>query len=300
VAWLIVALVLAPAAALAHGMRTAYVEISELSPGQATVFVRASVPEPSLKVAVAGCTLDGSALRCDGPLLGRALTVEGLGPILSEAVVDVALADGTRRTHLVRPDEPALDIASESVALQYVRLGVKHIATGADHLLFLLLLVLVLKRPRAVILAESAFTLSHSLSFTATALGWIHVSATAAEACIALSLVLVALDIDQPVSAAAGALTALVFGFVHGLGFAGGLREIGLPDHDVAFALLGFGAGVELGQIAFLAIVLFAVHWLSHARPWPKLALAIGYASGALASFWLIQRLVACWHGVSS
>jgi hypothetical protein len=281
-------------------MRTAYVEISELSPGQATVFVRASVPEPSLAVRVAGCTVEGSALRCDGSLAGRAITVDGLGPILSEAVADVVLADGTRRSHLIRADAPTWEIDSGSVALQYVQLGVRHIATGADHLLFLLLLVLVLKRPRAVILAETAFTLSHSLSFTATALGWIHVSAPAAEACIALSLVLVALDVDKPMTALAGAATALVFGFVHGLGFAGGLREIGLPDHDVAQALLGFGAGVELGQVAFLAVVLFAVHWLSHARVWPRLALTTGYAAGSVASFWLIQRLWVCFSGVSS
>ncbi len=230
------------------------------------------------------------------------ISLQGLGPLITETVLDVQLADGRRAEHLLRSDTPSWEIPLRDdgafIAWQYVRLGIAHIASGADHLLFLLLLVLTLKKPRAVILAETAFTLSHSLSFTATALGWVRVSPAATEACIALSLVLVALDLgDKAMPAWRGAGLALTFGLVHGLGFAGGLREIGLPEQHVPQALLGFGAGVELGQIAFLALALAAVHFLSRAASWPRVALALGYGAGSIASFWLIQRLWVCFEG---
>src|ERR1019366_3355702 len=182
---------------------------------------------------------------------------------VSDVVVWATFADGTTSSHIVKTGEPTFELRSGAsgwtVVRQYVRLGVVHILTGYDHLLFLLLLVLLLRRVRSVLLAETAFTLSHSLSFSATALGWVHVSSTAAEACIALSLVLLAADVrirGTPAPAWRGARMAFVFGLVHGLGFAGGLREIGLPERAVAPALVSFGAGVELGQVAFLAVAL--------------------------------------------
>jgi hypothetical protein len=144
--------------------------------------------------------------------------------------------------------------------------------------------------------AESAFTVSHSVSFAATALGWIRVSPTAAEACIALSLVLLALDLGRGAipSVRKGAGTAFVFGLVHGLGFAGGLREVGLPDHEVSVALLGFATGIEIGQVTFLAGVLIAVSWIER-RPqlrWVESGLAT--LIGGISSYWLIDRLLLC------
>jgi hypothetical protein len=178
-----------------------------------------------------------------------------------------------------------------------MRLGVVHIGTGDDHLLFLLLLVLLLRSARSVLLAETAFTLSHSVSFSATALGWIHVSSAGAEACIALSLVLLAAEIEPrgpPADAWRGARLALVFGLVHGLGFAGGLREIGLPERAIAAALVSFGAGVELGQVAFLALLLGGLHLMRDARMLPRLRWAAVYGAGSISAFWLIERTAVC------
>jgi hypothetical protein len=174
-----------------------------------------------------------------------------------------------------------------------------HIATGADHLLFLALLVLVLRRVRAVLLAETAFTVSHSLAFSATALGWIHVRPAPVEACIALSLVLLALDVrgdgaTPTRSAWRGAATALVFGLVHGLGFAGGLREAGLPDAHAAVALLGFGLGIEVGQVVFLGVVLALVAAASRTRSFARLVGVATVSAGGLAMSWLVERLVIC------
>jgi len=301
------------APAMAHGMRTGYVEIVEVQSGRATVHLRLSAPDASLGFdAEPGCTLDPTGdspslfdrawlLDCPGGVTGHALSIHGLGPVVSDVVVWTSFADGTSSSRIVKTGGPRFAMRSDAsgwtVVGQYVRLGVVHILTGYDHLLFLLLLVLLLRRARSVLLAETAFTLSHSISFSATALGWIHVSSVAAEACIALSLVLLAADVrvrGASPSVGKGALMALVFGSVHGLGFAGGLREIGLPEHAIAPALVSFGGGVELGQVAFLALVLAGLYLVRHASQLPRLKLVAVYAAGSLSAYWLIERTMVC------
>src|SRR5205809_535397 len=159
--------------------------------------------------------------------VARALAALVLLPALSHA-------PGMRTAYLQLTEGAGGSVVAPwtAVAVDYVRLGIAHILHGADHLLFLLALVLYVRRPRAVLVTETAFTLSHSLSFSAVALGWVHVFAPTAEACIALSLVLVALDVGRAHAerdaARQGAAIALVFGLVHGLGFAGALSEVGL------------------------------------------------------------------------
>ena len=161
--------------------------------------VRAQVPVTGLRiVAESPCLLEATteggaaaqALVCPGSVAGAALRIEGLGAILAEAVVFARLADGTSASTLATRDHPACSLPTAAaswleVARRYVGLGVKHIATGFDHLLFLVGLVVALRRVRAVLLAETAFTLSHSISFSASALGWVRVSPPAVEACIA-------------------------------------------------------------------------------------------------------------------
>jgi hydrogenase/urease accessory protein HupE len=308
----ILASLMGPASAAAHGMRTAYLEIVETSPSAVVATLKLTVADPLVSPRFPeGCTVetaDTSAntrsyvLGCDGPLAGRAIGIEGLGPILTEAVVRVSLHDGASASTVLTAERPSLLIprrmSALAVARQYVRLGIEHILTGPDHLLFLLALVLYLKRWRAVLAAETAFTVSHSISFSATALGLVHVASAAAEACIALSLLLLAAEVvrfrDETPSAASGALSALIFGLVHGLGFAGGLGEIGVPDDAVSVTLTGFGLGVEIGQIAFLAVVLLAVAGIKRLVPRPHLGLTGGYGVGVAGAFWLIERLWVC------
>ncbi len=314
--------------AMAHGTRSVTVELTEMAPGRAAVHVRAARPDDVALVTFdAPCTTtsgeeEGDAVTivsCPSGLAGERMTVAGLGPIVSEAIVVATLASGERVSKVLTADGPSLTLpraqTRAALASSYVRLGVVHILTGGDHLLFLLALVLLLKKPRAILLAESAFTLSHSLSFSATALGILRVSAPAAEAAIALSLVLVALDVgkvDVDRSATKGAALAFVFGLVHGLGFAGGLAEIGLPDHDASFALLGFAGGVELGQIAFLAVLIgvlaaldlrpFQSRFVAFRRLHPLLArtsldATLALLIGGVASSWLIERTSVCLSG---
>lgn len=299
----------------AHGMRTAYLELLEGADGSVLVTWKTTVPAPGVSPSLGDAcpSIDDAShgiaggmhtftVRCDGGLGGRRVAVAGLGPVLTEAVVRVLRADGTVLSHVVTPDAPAWVVpAAQSwlgVGRDYVRLGLQHILTGADHLLFLLALVLYVRRPRDVFVTETAFTVSHSASYSATALGWVHVFAPAAEACIALSLVLVALDVGDPDAerraAWQGPLIALVFGLVHGLGFAGALSEVGLPDHAVASALLGFGLGVEMGQVAFLVAVMLGISLMSRLAPPKTMALAGSYLVGVTGTYWLLQRLWIC------
>ena len=309
----LLAVLLFASAAQAHGTRSVSVDVTEVTPGKAVVHLRSSTAADLVAtraVFSAPCRAapgeqDGDAVtmvECPGSLAGSRIAIEGLGPILSEAILVVSLHDGQQLSRVLTAVEPSFVLPAEqtrlAVARSYVRLGVVHILTGYDHLLFLLALVLLLRRPRAMLLAETAFTISHSLSFGATALGFVRVSPPAAEAAIALSLVLVALDIGRTpergnASERQGALMAFAFGLVHGLGFAGGLREIGLPDVHVSLALAGFASGVEIGQVAFLVVPLLALHVASRCLAPSRVEVGVrgGYLLiGGVASYWLIER----------
>jgi len=175
--------------------------------------VRTQLPDDQIGVGISGpCTAEalGDAptlaqgshslrVECPGPVAGALLSISGLGPIVSEAIVLYSFADGRTGSAVLRAAAPTLRLPATAsrldVAQSYVGSGVAHILAGYDHLLFLLLLVFNLRRVRSVLLAETAFTVSHSISFSATALGVVHVSPAAAEACIALSLVLMALGL---------------------------------------------------------------------------------------------------------
>jgi hypothetical protein len=318
VALFALALTLVALPARAHGMRSAYLEIVEDPSGSGVlVRLRTAVPAPDVAPRMpAGCArgegraaartdsgdVKSATWTCARPLAGERVGVDGLGGAVTDGVVLVTLRDGRSVARAVTPAEPDFVVPAASSGAQtakgYVRLGLEHIATGADHLIFLVLLVILVRRPRAVLLAETAFTISHTASFSATALGLVRVPAAAAEACIAFSLVLLALDASrakpEPASAKRTAALAFLFGLVHGLGFAGGLREIGLPDDHAAAALAGFGAGVEMGQLAVVLVALAAVHATARLRFAPRAFSALAWGAGALASFWLVQRLAVC------
>lgn len=290
----------------AHGMRTAYVELRERrdSTDKVDVILRTGASYGSIRVVMPeGCTPHAPAVyTCARPLAGSTVRIEGLGPIVADAVVIASLRDGTSVSTLVRPNNASFVLpaprTSESSALlffRYIRAGFFHVLAGADHLLFLAALVVALRRFRAVVLAESAFTVSHSLAFSAAALGAIHVPARVAEAAIALSLVLIAIDLHRTrrtMNASAGARTAFVFGAVHGLGFAGGLQELGVPREAILPALIGFAGGVELAQIVFL-IACFSMLGIArriHTSSHRTITNLTGFAVGVTGVFWLIDR----------
>jgi hydrogenase/urease accessory protein HupE len=188
---------------------------------------------------------------------------------------------------------------SIGLARRYLILGIEHIVFGLDHLLFVLGLLVIVRAAGPLLKTITAFTVAHSVTLGAAALGFVTVDSGAVEVAIALSIVLLAREI---VTGARGAshlvhrrpwLVAFGFGLLHGFGFAGALGEIGLRAADVPLALLFFNAGVELGQLAFVAAVVVAFHVVQTARRLDvrRLQPALGYALGIVATFWLFERL---------
>jgi len=164
---------------------------------------------------------------------------------------------------------------------------------------------------RQLILTVTAFTAAHSITLAAAALGFVNVPQTPVEAAIALSIMFVAAEILRATRGEAGLaarfpwVVAFAFGLLHGFGFAGALREVGLPDQDIPVALLFFNVGVEAGQLLFIATVMAVLAIVTRAtgsgdrawrNPWRAemlLRMPVAYAIGSVAAFWVIQRIAA-------
>lgn len=197
-------------------------------------------------------------------------------------------------TGLARAHDPSLVAPLPSLP-EYLRLGVEHVLIGYDHLAFVLGLALLARTRRTTFLSVTSFTLAHSLSLAACVLDVLTPSARWIEVGIALSIAYVAVAQRCKLPSGGGVGVALVFGFVHGFGFAGALEEVGVPSDAVLPALALFNLGVELGQLAVL-VVLVPVLERMRARPqlWPRLALglhaalfSLGIGLAAERSQWL-------------
>jgi hydrogenase/urease accessory protein HupE len=244
-------------------------------------------------------------IEVPGGLPGKQLKFEGLTESRGEVLVRLIWLDGNEELTKIKPED-SLTIAMEpgpvSVSARYTGLGIEHILLGFDHLLFVAALVMLVASVRTLVWTITSFTLAHSVTLALVTLDVISVPRPPVEAFIALSIMFVAVEIvrkTQGMSSLASRkpwLIAFVFGLLHGLGFASALAEIGLPQDDILLALLFFNVGVEIGQLAFvaallvLAVVVRRVATTDQSR---KAALASSYAIGSLASFWLIDRIIA-------
>ena len=240
-------------------------------------------------------------LACEGPVAGGAIGWPDL--VGEDALVRVIARDGTLQTFVLTPADPVATIAPRpgrwQVFTSYFSLGVVHILEGWDHLLFVIALVLLVVRGWAVIKAATAFTIAHSLTLAAVTVGFIGLPARPVEAAIALSIVFLAVELARgdrdSLTRRLPWAVAFAFGLLHGFGFAGALRDIGLPQGEVPTALLAFNLGVEAGQLLVIAAVVairLAVSRLVPRAEMPAVRVAT-YAIGITASFWLIERLVA-------
>ena len=252
---------------------------------------------------VGGAYVERWSVRSPGGLDGQLLHIAGLRTTLTDVLIRVERLDGTTLVSRVQPSQPSVVLTGSpnltSVAGTYLVLGVEHILFGIDHLLFVLALLMLVKGGRRLLGTITAFTLAHSVTLVAATLGWVSVPGRPVEAVIALSIVFVAAEIVQGhrgrvgVTARAPWIVALVFGLLHGFGFAGALHEVGLPGHAIPLALFLFNVGVELGQLLFVAAAL-AVFALAR-RPLagsPRWTAALpAYGIGALAMFWTLERV---------
>jgi hydrogenase/urease accessory protein HupE len=294
-------------AVLAHEMSMAEMELRETAPGEFLWQWTASGNRPAstelTPVWPDSCTADANMLRCGDAGLRGTLQVEGVGERYSAAVVKIFWLDGQSRVFTLTGGQPDVQLYGSAedkrgmgeIASAYAVLGVEHILGGFDHLMFVLSLLFLVSFNRRLVLTISAFTLAHSLTLALSALGLLTLRSPPVEATIALSIMLVAaeaLNKEQTLSRRWPAMVAFLFGLVHGLGFAGALADIGLPQNHLFVALLTFNVGVELGQLLVVAVA-YVLYRAFAARPkFLAVRTPALYAIGGIAAYWSIGRIV--------
>jgi hydrogenase/urease accessory protein HupE len=270
-----------------------------------------TVSPPRTSFANDASTERWTVKRPDG-LTGDEIHIAGLAATMTDVLVRVENIDGTSQVTRLTPSSPSFVVSAAPGALElcrtYLVLGVEHILFGIDHLLFVLALLILVKGWRRLVGTITAFTVAHSITLAAATLGFVHVPSKPVEATIALSIVFVACEIVHRRQGRSGLtetwpwIIAFTFGLLHGLGFAGALREVGLPQNAIPLALLFFNIGVELGQLLFIGIVMAVITLaVRAAREFGQRNVApqsvfawceniSAYAIGAVAAFWLIER----------
>jgi hydrogenase/urease accessory protein HupE len=322
---------LAPVRSGAHEVRPGYLELREVAGGSYDVLWKvpargeyrlalyARLPEGCSKAPDAGSFVGGAFITrwrasCSDDLVGKRIAIDGLAATRTDVLVRISHLDGATQTARLTPDQPYVDVvaapARAAVARTYFVLGVEHILLGIDHLLFVLGLLLLVGSDRRLIVTVTAFTVAHSITLAAATLGLVHVPQAPVEAVIALSVMFVAAEIlraaqGRPsLTARVPWLVAFVFGLLHGLGFAGALREVGLPQTEIPIALLFFNVGVEAGQLAFIAVVMLVFAGVARlARRGAEATLPggpadrwlrtpVAYLIGCTAAYWTIDRTI--------
>ena len=310
-------------AAKAHELRPAFLDMQETAPDVfAVVWKLPAVGDMRLPLDLqlpANCAertppakeFDNNYLltrwtaHCSGGLRGHDIAVAGLRTTLTDVLARIGYADGTSEVSRLTPEHPRFTVTGkmdwQATASTYFMLGVEHILTGIDHLLFVLALMLLIRNRWMLVKTITAFTLAHSITLGGAALGYFSLPQKPVEAAIALSIAFVASELikmkpgERRLSEAYPWLVAFTFGLLHGFGFAGALKEIGLPQSDVPLALLTFNLGVEAGQLLFVGFVLLvtAAVALLVSRPLAGARTLAAYLIGISAMYWLVERLAA-------
>ena len=359
--WVLALLALAalPSALAAHEVRPAYLELTEVSAGRFEVLWKQPVladAEPGLVRRLplrpafpAQCRETGRALPeltaaallerwmidCgDAGLADAPIEITGLPRTLTDVLLRVRFVDGASIDHLLRPEAPRVVVSPEGgggmAVPAYLRLGVEHLLFGFDHILFVVGLMFLLRRPLQLVQVVTAFTAAHSITLALSTLGVLTLSQRPVEAVIALSILYIAVELaraaggDHPANGAgafngaagagrdrrasgAGAFNgagfsmarspwAIAFGFglLHGFGFAGALADIGLPEQARAMALLLFNVGVEIGQLMVVGVLLALLYGLRVLRvPLPAVAVQAPIViMGTVSAYWFLDRLL--------
>jgi hypothetical protein len=290
----------------AHEMSMAEMQLREVAPGQFLMQWTASERRAAAEVLhpswPQGCALETDMLRCGEEGLKGTLAIDGVGKDYSAAMVKVFWLDGQSRVYTLTAAQASVQLYGSAddrrgmgeIARAYTVLGVEHILGGFDHLLFVMGLLFLVGFNRRLLWTITAFTLAHSLSLASSALGLLTLRSAPVEATIAVSIVLVAVEAlhsRETLGRRWPALVAFIFGLVHGLGFAGALKEIGLPEQHLLMALFTFNVGVEVGQLMAVAAA-----WLLY-RAWLRWPLWLHartvalYGIGSLAAYWSWLRV---------
>lgn len=325
-----------PAALAAHEVRPAYLELTEFSAGAFDVLWKqpaAADAEPgwvlrlplrpafparcretgrSLPEVTASALIERWTIDCGPRGLGDApIEIVGLPRTLTDVLLRVRFLDGASVDHLLRPEAPRAALSPDTdrrtAAPAYLRLGVEHLLFGLDHILFVVGLTFLVRRPRQLVAVVTAFTAAHSVTLALSTLGAVTLPRRPVEAVIALSILYLAVELAGGGPGGPGAdrgprasparspwTIAFGFGLLHGFGFAGALAEIGLPEEARAMALLLFNVGVEIGQLAVVGVLLALLYGLRAARvPLPAaVARAPIHVMGAVSAWWFLERVL--------
>lgn len=255
------------------------------------------------------CRFAPPLLDCGARGLSGPVGLAGLGDLSSSGMIKIEWVDGNTQSISLTAAQPHVRVAESSrgavslrSASSFIGLGVTHIWLGLDHLLFVLGLFCFFDSWRLLLKTITAFTIAHSLTLGAASFGFQVLPAAPVEAAIALSIAFVAVEIAREASTKRPSLTrqrpwliAFAFGLLHGFGFASALSELDLGRRELPVALFCFNAGVELGQVAFVAALLAlrpAFRRLQRASG-ARLSTAGYYAMGTTAMYWFFERILA-------
>ena len=326
-AWALLGALLAPAAAAAHEVRPAYLQVTEVSAGRFDVLWKQPIlpdADPGLVRRLpiaprfpahcresgrdlpdltASALIERWTLNCGETGLGGAeISIDGLPRTLTDVLLRVRLLDAAAFDHLLRSEAPRVVLSAGpgggAAVPAYLRLGVEHLLFGFDHVLFVVGLLFLVRRPLQLVQVVTAFTAAHSITLALSTLGLVTLPQRPVEAVIALSILFLAVELargEGERSALARSPWAIAFGFglLHGFGFAGALTEIGLPESARAAALLLFNVGVEIGQLAIVGVLLALLRIVRISRtPVPAFAVqAPVCVMGAVSAYWFVERV---------
>jgi len=313
-------LVLGISEARAHEIRPAYLQISERAPQRYDVLWKVPTRDgmiqnirPAFDAGFTLAQLPGQTIA-DGYVLfryhlsgqtalpGTHLRIDHLDQTTIDTLVNIHLLDGTHQSFLLRPADSMKMIAAapstREIVSNYTRLGIEHILAGVDHLSFVAALMLIVRGWPMLLKTVTAFTVAHSITLALATFGYVSLPPAPVEALIALSILLVA---TEAINLRRGQTSlairwpwaiAFTFGLLHGFGFGGALKSIGLPQGDIPLALLFFNIGVELGQLLFIGVLMSGVAVIRRLAALPQFSpVAAAYAIGAVATFWVVERL---------
>lgn len=311
--------------AIAHELRPAFLELREVAQGDFVVTWKVpALGERRLALYVklpATCVNEGEKIgafkdtafferwkaRCPDGIKGQTVLIEGLRKTMTDVLAHIEYLGGATQTVRLTPESPGFMASGAQtqwdVFRTYLKLGVEHILSGLDHLLFVLALLLLIRDRWMLVKTITAFTVAHSITLAGSALGYLSFPQSPVEATIALSIAIVASEIAKTQSGAPRTsetypwLIAFAFGLLHGFGFAGALKEIGLPQQNIPLALLSFNVGVEAGQLLFVASLLVffrAVNALVVVLE-RRARIVAAYVIGVISTYWLLSRLEGLW-----
>jgi hydrogenase/urease accessory protein HupE len=306
----------------AHEVRPAVLEIKEIHPGRYNVLWRTpllsgqrllvvlqfpddvrNVNDPIVQ-ELSDSIIERRVIEpVGGTLAGKRVQFVGLQATITDVLVRIHTLDGRDITTFVHPLQPWFDVTTGqswgTVASNYIMYGIEHILFGVDHLLFVLGLLLIVQDRWMLLNTVTAFTVAHSITLAIATLGFASAPVMPLNAAIALSILFLGPEIvrswrgETSFTIRHPWVVAFAFGLIHGFGFAGALTSAGLPGKDLPLALLSFNLGVEIGQVAFvMLIVLLERSFRQLQIRWPRWVVALpGYAVGSLGAFWTIQRV---------